>query len=252
MSLFPALAKLIRAEHDHRPIDGDLLLIGRQRVEGSEQTDKELFASFCNARFHALDVSNFEGADILHDLNYPLPPHLYGIADFIFDGSCLDNIFDVGNAMRSLSRLLRPGGRIVLMEHGTSFQGPGAPAGALITFSPEWFFNFFAAHGYDDCQVYLGIFPLGMFHKSGWLIEQWEPFDEHDNPVNATPLCGDFVNIVIAEKGVNNPDDVVVPIQAQYRIMHASAENSRYVAAHRRYKTSARRAHHAPLLREIT
>lgn len=246
MSLFPALTRFLRAEHDLRPIDGDLLLIGRQRMEQSEQTDKEFFASFCNANFHALDVSDFEGADVIHDLNYPLPPELHGIADFIFDGSCLDNIFNTAGAMQSLSRLLRPGGRIVLMEHGTSFQGPGAPAGALMTFSPEWFFNFFAAGDYADCQTYLGIFPMGMFHKRGWLIEQWEPFDEHDNPVNATPMCGDFVNIVIAEKGITTPDEIM-PIQAQYRIMHGS-ENARYVAAHHRYKNSARRAHHAGLL----
>lgn len=251
MSLFPALTKLIRAEHDLRPIEGDLLLIGRQRMEGSQQTDIEFFASFCKARFHALDVSNFEGADVLHDLNYPLPAHLYGIADFIFDGSCLDNIFDVGNAMRSLSRLLRPGGRIVLMEHGTPFQGPGAPAGALTTFSPEWFFNFFAATGYADCQNYLGVFPFGMFGQD-WVVKQWEPFDAHDNPVSATPICGDFVNIVIAEKGVGLDNDSVIPTQAQYRLMHKSAENSRYVAAYRRYKVSARRAHHARLLRDFT
>src|SRR5262245_8544862 len=168
MSLFPAVMQLLRNEHAFRPIDGDLLLIGRQRVEDSEQTDKEFFASFCNARFNALDVSPFEGANIIYDLNYPLPPVLHGIADFIFDGSCLDNIFDTGQAMRSLSRLLRPGGRIVLMEHGTPFQGPGAPAGALMTFSPEWFFNFFAINRYADCQVYLGRFPSGMF-KQDWI-----------------------------------------------------------------------------------
>lgn len=241
MSLFPAVMDLLRAEAAFKPITGDLLLIGRQRVEDSEQTDQEFFASFCSAKFHALDVSDFEGADVIHDLNVRLPQHLHGIADFIFDGSCLDNIFNTAGAMWSLSRLLRPGGRIVLMEHGTPFQGPGAPAGALMTFSPEWFFDFFAASGYADCQVYLGVFPWGMF-KGGWQIRQWLPFDDHDNPVSPTPMCGDFVNIVIAEKSITTPIEAM-PIQAQYRIMHGS-ENARYLAAHHRYRNSARRAHH--------
>lgn len=235
MSLFPAVMNLLRAESAFKPITGDLLLIGRQTVEESKLTDNEFFAGLGDARFHALDVSDYEGADVIHDLNAPLPPHLWGSADFIFDGSCLDNIFDIGNAMRSLSRLLRPGGRIVLMEHGTAIQG------ALMTFSPEWFFNFFAVNGYADCQVYLGLFPFGMRHE--WLVRQWEPFDEHGNPVPATPDCGDFVNLVIAEKGPASTD-ARIPIQAQYRAMHNS-ENGQYVLASRNYQASARRQHHS-------
>ncbi len=180
----------------------------------------------------------------------PLPPHLHGIADFVFDGSCLDNIFNAAGAMQSLSRLLRPGGRIMLMEHGTGFQGPGSPAGALTIFSPEWFFDFFAASGYVDCQVYLGLMPMGMI-KHDWMVRQWEPFDEWNHHVNSTPVCCDFVNLVIAEKGISTVDERM-PIQAQYRMMHASHEDERYVQAHLRYRRSPRRAHHEPLLRGIT
>jgi SAM-dependent methyltransferase len=234
MSIFPAIIDLLHREHSFKPITGDLVLIGRQSIECSTLTDQEFFASFCDARFHALDVSEYEGADIIHDLNQPLPEELVGCADFVFDGSCLDNIFDVGNAMRCLSRLLRPGGRIVLMEHGTAIQG------ALMTFSPEWFFNFFAANDYADCQVYLGLFPFGM--RKEWWLCLWEPFDADDNPVPATPMCGDFVNVVIAEKGPAS-NDSRVPIQAQYRLMHRSS-NKPYVAAYHRYKASSRRVHY--------
>ncbi len=239
MSFFPAVVKFIKHEHVFRQIDGDLLLIGRQTIEGSNQTDIELFASFCSARFHALDVSNYEGADIIHDLNLPLPSSLHRCADFIFDGSCLDNIFDVGTAMRSLSQLLRPGGRIVLMEHGTAIQG------ALTVFSPEWFFNFFAANDYTDCQIYLGIFPPGLMFRKDWAMRLWEPFDAKENPVSASPQCGDFVNLVIAEKGPKSTDECI-PIQAQYRVLHKT-ENEKYIAAYHRYKSSKRRGHLARL-----
>lgn len=226
---------LIRHEHAFRPIDGDLLLIGRQSIELSKQTDNEFFASFSPARFHALDVSDYEGADIIHDLNEPLPAGLHGTADFIFDGSCLDNIFDVAIAMRSLSKLLRPGGRIVMMEHGTAIQG------ALTVFSPEWFFNFFAVNDYADCQIFLGTFPRNDKMRGPWDLHIWKPFDKHGNAVSASPDCGDFVNLVIAEKGESSTDDRV-PIQAQYRRMHNVGEDV-YVAAHHRYKASKRRSH---------
>jgi SAM-dependent methyltransferase len=232
MSLFPAVMHLIKQEHALRPITGDLLLIGRQTIEQSEQTDKEFFASFTDARFHALDVSDYEGADIIHDLNTALPSALHRTADFIFDGSCLDNIFNVGKAMRSLSQLLRPGGRIMLMEHGTAIQG------ALTVFSPEWFFNFFAVNDYADCQIIIGLLSPPLLMRAKWMLRLWEPFDEHENPVPATLKCGDFVNLVIAEKGPHSMDDRV-PIQAQYR----RRDKEQYVTAYHRYKGSKRRGH---------
>lgn len=238
MSIFPAVIDMIRAEHNYRAITGDVLLIGRQPIEGSSQTDKELFG-FPGATFHALDVSDYEGADIICDLNLPLPQQLCGIADFIFDGSCLDNIFDPANALRSFSKLLRPGGRMMLMEHGTAIQG------ALAVFSPEWFFDYFAVNDYADCQITLFSFPDGMWKQ--WVRHRWEPFDAFGVPVSATPGVppapltgiGDFVSIIIAEKGEHSTDHKT-PIQGQYRIIHGSG-NEQYLAAHQVYMASRRR-----------
>src|SRR5258708_7633099 len=233
MSIFPAIIRLLKAEHAYRPIKGDLVLIGRQRVELPEPTsDVELFASFCSARVRALDVSPYEGAEIIHDLCTPLPDNLKGTADFIFDGSCLDNLFDPGMAIRSLSAMLRPGGRIMLFEHSTAIQG------ALVSFSPEWFFDFFAANHYEDCQIKLGMFTS---MQEAWILQDWLPFDDKEKPVTASPDVGNFVSIVLAEKGRASTDDVL-PIQGYYREVHrAISFVDPYMATHRKYLKSARR-----------
>ncbi len=88
---------------------------------------------FCDADVIALDVSDYEGAEIIHDLNTPLPNKYRSVADFIFNGSCLDNLFDPAMAIKSMSKMLRPGGRVMHVEHGSPIQG------AFLCYSPEFF-----------------------------------------------------------------------------------------------------------------
>lgn len=227
MSIFPDYICELYRENEYRPIAGDVLLIGRQKIENSEMTDVELFRQFPGVTsIRALDVSQADGAEIRWDLNEPVPSHLWNTCDFLFDGSCLDNIFDVAAALRSFSRMLRPGGRMMIAEHGTAIQG------ALIVFSPEWFFDFFAVNDYEDCQITLYSFPGMTGHN--WTAHKWDAY-VNDIPVSATPMIGDFINLIIAEKGQHSTDDRS-PVQAQYR-----EEDSRYRTAHKRFGESRRR-----------
>lgn len=246
--IFPQTATFILREHKHRPIRGELLLIGRQTValtidaalelieaagvqpnktftteidrqtvglDGREFiTDRCFFSMFTSANVRALDVSAYEGAEIIHDLNAPAPPELHGIADFIFNGSCLDNLFDPATAVKALSKMLRPGGRIIHVEHGTAISG------AYLCYSPEWFFDFYAVNDYQDCQLLFCTFPDGL--HGDWYLFRWLPYVENDGKLQTsrTSLAvGDFVDLVIAEKGSASSDDRV-PIQAHYRTMH--------------------------------
>ena len=208
MAISPDVVKLIQAEHERAHIRGDVLTIGRQPLEDGT-TDRQLFDELGAATLMAMDVSDYEGATIIHDLNKPLPVALHGICDFLFDGSCLDNLFDPANALRSFAKMLRPGGRMMLVEHGTAIQG------ALICFSPEWFYDFFAANGYELHGITLLPFPAGR-----WEPKQWVPY-EGGKPVTASPgtEIGDFYTVVIAEKRAESTDGRAL-IQAQYRVLH--------------------------------
>jgi hypothetical protein len=61
----------------------------------------------------ALDHSNYEGAEIIHNLTTPVPPELRKRADFILDGSPLDNVFDPATVITNFAEMLRPGGRLI-------------------------------------------------------------------------------------------------------------------------------------------
>lgn len=243
MGIHYGAQQILRAETKFRPITGDLLLIGRQKIitkDGriSTITDTEWLASICKAHVKALDVSDYEGAEIIHDMSQPVPDNLKSIADFIVDGSCLDNIFDPAQALRNLSMMLRPGGRIFLCNHGTMMMG------ALTAQSPEWYFDFFALNRYVDCQIWLAAFVGSPY--APWKLHPWQPFDNefkaaHPNPNYRGPKVGDFFSLVIAEKGFNATDDKT-PVESFYRTLH-DTEGDVYLNAHKRYLTSLRRGY---------
>jgi hypothetical protein len=69
----------------------------------------------------ALDISAYEGAAIVHDLNRAdLPAQHHGIADLVFDGGTLEHIFHVPNALTTVHQLLRVDG---LAVHSTPSNG---------------------------------------------------------------------------------------------------------------------------------
>lgn len=185
--------ELIIQEHLHKPLTGDILLIGRQNTDIppqamlnlldlygitprvplelekrgslahnvltlSDDTDRiadvAVFHSLADVNVMALDISDYEGAEIVHDLNLPLPDKYKGRFDFIFDGSSMDNIFNGAQALFSFSELLRPGGRVL------AYNASNSARTAYSMYSPDWFFDFFAANRYADCKLYLHEFPF--------------------------------------------------------------------------------------------
>jgi SAM-dependent methyltransferase len=100
---------------------------------------------------HALDVSPYEGADILHDLNEPLPDELEGRFDLVVDAGSLEHVFDVRRALQSYMRLVRPGGRLVILTMANNHCGHG-----FYQFSPELFFRVFSErNGYRVERMHL-------------------------------------------------------------------------------------------------
>jgi SAM-dependent methyltransferase len=237
VSILRPIARLLLEEHKRRPIAGDVLTIGRQSVDFTYReaadmvaelnvtvrdifpseidtetvgykdrghpTDAAFFSIFTDAKLSSLDVSPYEGAAIIHDMNKELPPEYYSCADFVFDGSCLDNIFDPACALRSMSKLLRPGGRMFLFNHSTLIQS------AYLAFSPEWFWDFFEYNGYSDIQVFTGSFKVV---GKEWEVNPWMPGQRYPRQ--------DFITVAIAEKV--NDVEYVAPIQAHYRKMHSA------------------------------
>lgn len=174
-------------------------------------TDRCLMKFLGAKSFAAIDVSAYEGADVICDLSQPIPKSLYGKFDFIFNGSCLDNLFNPGEALQNLSRMLRPGGRLMMIEHGSMVYGP------YTVFSPGWFFDYFCYNTFAQCRIYYAVFKSCQELTFGpWplYLYNWQ-----SNKSGYSPRVSSnkhILYVIIAEKGPKSTDDFL-PVQRQYR-----------------------------------
>ncbi len=235
------VALVVIREHSWRPISGNVLLIARQTMFFSPEDaigmlresglpvpavdflpdtktrlanksyirDDDFFRLLGIPNIKALDVSEYEGADIVHDLNTPIPVAVEGIADFLLDGSTLDNVFDPATALRNFARLLKPGGRLVSINVASNHYDP------YLILTPHWLLDYFIVNGFSDCKVYIFVYDgpnggMNVFTPDLALMGK-----DYAHPHNLTSSHSMGV-VVMAEKGPNSTWDRT-PIQHQYR-----------------------------------
>lgn len=98
---------------------------------------------FAEANIHALDFSDYEKPELVHDMNLPIPGSLHGAYDLIFDGGTTEHVFSPPMALRNLVAMTRLGGTVVhaspvdFLNHG------------YYNMSAELFDDFYAANGFD-------------------------------------------------------------------------------------------------------
>jgi len=261
MALAAPICELIIHEHCYRPIVGNPLFVGRQTVPLSPQIHERLLArhGLRNAyagpveldnetrysegkgyisdryfmrsigvdRFHAMDVTDYEGADIVHDLGYPVGDEHRQAFDFIYNGGCFDNMFNAGVAMMNLSKMLRPGGRMICLESASSWWN-----NPYLIFSPGWFHDYFVMNGYADCKTYIAYLSDGhqLWHGPWKMSYVNVPAHPNGGPPDPPPDVHLLI-VVVAEKGPASTDDQQ-PVQAVYRVGDAinAAYNERQTA----------------------
>jgi SAM-dependent methyltransferase len=244
----PAI-QMILDEHQYRPITGESLHIGRQTVNADDATLLGLFTAtglptdrliqafrqdrdrvtraangnildncflnaFSDAHYHCMDVSDYEGADILHDMNYDVPVDYHEKFDYIYDGSCIDNMFDPATFIKNVARMLKVGGRAILVNHASAYPG------AYIAPSAEWYYSYFAVNDFADCKVYVGrALPGGHRLFVEYDLYSFNPYFTRDPEYDYSAACADIrtwlLCIVIAEKKADSTTEKI-PIQSHY------------------------------------
>jgi len=86
----------------------------------------------------SFDYSDYEGASVVHDMNFPIPEHYRESFDFVYDGGSLEHIFNFPQAIKNCMDLLKVGGTFVASTPANNFLGHG-----FYQFSPELFFRLF-------------------------------------------------------------------------------------------------------------
>ena len=129
-------------------------------------------------------------------------------ADFIVDGSTLDNVFDPAMTLRNYAQLLRPGGRLLAINTLNNRQC------AFTICSPDWFLDYFVENGFSDCKVYVCAGFAGAFN-SYWLDTEYMA-SQRPGKLVFPPMLWDYYTLVFAEKGPASTTECA-PVQHPYR-----------------------------------
>ena len=84
----------------------------------------------------AMDFSDYEGAEIIHDLNKPVGDELKEKFTFVLDGGTTEHIFNFPVALANAMEMVEVGGHLVIITGGNNFLGHG-----FYQFSPELFYR---------------------------------------------------------------------------------------------------------------
>lgn len=100
----------------------------------------EFFAGLGAQSLDVLDASSYEGADLTHDLNSPLPTAFHKRWSCVIDGGTLEHVFNFPEAIKTCMEIVEKGGHLILITPWNNWAGHG-----FYQFSPELFYRILSA-----------------------------------------------------------------------------------------------------------
>ncbi len=125
---------------DVSPTDfGNLTEIFGSRNFPNVKTGGDFFRFLGAVEISAMDISDYENAAILHDLNQPISEDLHEKFTFVLDGGTLEHVFNFPTALANAMKMVEVGGHLMIITGGNNFLGHG-----FYQFSPELFYRTFS------------------------------------------------------------------------------------------------------------
>lgn len=117
---------------------------------GTRYADEGLLQFFGATNIRTADASAYEGAEIVHDFNNPVPLSLHQQFDTVFDAGSLEHIFNVPCAVGNEMNMVRVGGRLLSTLPANNWLGHG-----FYQFSQEFPFRVFTPNnGFAVLRAY--------------------------------------------------------------------------------------------------
>ncbi len=240
----PALRFIIR-EHKRQPFTGTILTLGRQCVyatydelqrlfqaegihphplpasmprttnipnwqQGPQQdytSDEVFFTALTGQLPKTLDVSDYEGAELIWDLNKPVPPSWENMFGAIFDFGTLEHLFDTKEALYNINRMLKVGGRVIHMLPSSNYTEHG-----FYSFSPTFFYDYYGTNKYGDLRCYIAEQSAWRTDHGPWNIWQWD----RQRPSISIRSRHQLVTFFCAQKQADSTVDHI-PQQGEYQ-----------------------------------
>lgn len=205
-------------------IEYDKVLLEKMKRE--EKIDTYMFFKLLGFEdVHALDFTEDDGADIIFDLNEDsVPVDLYGRFDYVLDGGTLEHVFNISQAMKNVSQMVKRGGYIIHLSPTGGYIDHG-----FFSFSPTFFNDFYTQNGY-----LIEILDMGFYYDKNdyceWMATYsmdcrlFGGFEEINNYIRLmlnTNEIGRIMLWCVAQK--KEIKEEIYPIQLEYDISRKQA-----------------------------
>lgn len=176
-------------------------------------SDVALFQLLGARAVTALDYSAFEGAELVFDLNQPVPAEWESRFDLVLDAGTMEHVFDVRRVLMNCGRLLSAGGRVVHLSPANNYVNHG-----FFQFSPTLFLDYYHANRFSDVRAYVA----EQIGRDG----RYAAWDLFQLDLARQPVCmrssRQMLAICVAEKSVHSTTDEM-PMQGYYQDLFRQA-----------------------------
>lgn len=251
MGLSKGTLRLLLDEARREPFTGSVAVLGKQDVWFTEDTlrscaavagvrlrdgplslspkpelaregylsDDSLLRALGFTSYSALDVSDYEAADILHNLNSPtIPPEIEGRFDVVVDGGTLEHVFHLPNALSALGQMVREEGRVIHASPSSNHVDHG-----FYMFSPTFFWDYYSANRFELPTVHVVRYPQRHWDRP-WDVYAYTPGAlDH---VSFGGLDGGMFMVWCVARKTADSTTGVVPEQSSFLQMWQHAEVS--------------------------
>jgi len=134
----------------HRVFEGLLTRYGVQMQVPKLVDDKVLFDALGFSSLSTLDISNYESADLIHDLNLVVPENLHSKFNLIFDGGTLEHVFNLSGSLQNIFMMLKIGGAVIHESPSHNYIDHG-----FYSLSPTFFWDWYVSNNWDIVDCFL-------------------------------------------------------------------------------------------------
>ena len=157
----------------------------------------------------ALDCSDFEGAEIIHDLNSSdIPAELKQQFDVVIDHGTLEHVFHLPNALHAVFQFLKFGGRAITSSPSSGFFDHG-----FYMFQPTLFLDFYSANKWDITSIQVVQFTFNQETEPCFFTDYYPgQFDS----VGYGKMDGKLYSTICIATKVDQTTGSVIPQQGWY------------------------------------
>lgn len=210
-NLYLGVRQLVELARRFRVPNPDLLKVKNHFSE-------EFFRQFLMAEeITSLDYSDYQGADIKHDMNRPIPEHLEDKYNVVVDGGTLEHVFNFPIAISNCMKMVKSdGGRLFIFTPANNQMGHG-----FYQFSPELFFRTLCASNGFEVERMVAVEFKHMAAEFGSYKKQFEVKDPDLIRARVTLENSHPVGLMIQAKKTSHVSRLFeqAPQQSDYQVI---------------------------------